>query len=218
MRRSVPYRVYKLAVPRPCRSCPISPTQPTTQPRPPLPPRGRRWRNLLCACAPPPICGRVASPGPREVVCASVGQDRTSGQLQLLTGANGSWRCCHASWPGHTTARFAVWSSPCLSPCTARSIAPVGLRVRAPGRRPWPRRRAAPPGIIGAAALVKGRGEILARRWIEHLRSRLSLMRTASSEDRAPSDLDRPVVNPYRLFKSESLKFHRAACDAYRFV
>jgi hypothetical protein len=34
---------------------------------------------------------------------------RDSGEL--LTGANGSRRCRHASWPGLTAARFAVWSS-----------------------------------------------------------------------------------------------------------
>jgi hypothetical protein len=157
----------------------------------------------------------VTGAGDLTTFLESIGGDngdrgvRSSGEL--LTGANGSWRCRHASWPRLTAARFAVWSSPRLSPCTSRSIAPVGLWVRAPGHRPWPRRRAAPPGIIGAAALVEGRGEIRARRWIEHLRSRLSLMRTASGEDRVPSDLDRPVVNQYRLFKSETLKFHRAA-------
>jgi hypothetical protein len=42
-------------------------------------------------------------------------------------------------------------------------------------------------------------------------------MRTASGEERAPSDLDRSVENQYGLFKSETLKFYRVARIGYRF-
>jgi hypothetical protein len=41
-------------------------------------------------------------------------------------------------------------------------------------------------------------------------------MRTASGEDRTPSDLDRSVAKQYGLFKSETLKFYHAAQIGYR--